>query len=71
MLLCYLKSYSNCCIIAFKRIETNEVFTFELSKKVNDFVLLLKFFNTNRNELIIGYNMENFYNIVFNFIISL
>lgn len=70
MLLCYLKSYSNCCIIAFKRIETNEVFTFELSKKVNDFVLLLKFFNTNRNELIIGYNMENFYNIVFNFILT-
>lgn len=69
MLLCYLKSYSNCCIIAFKRIETQEVFTFELSNKYNDFLLLLKFFNKNRNELLIGYNMENFYNIVFNFIL--
>lgn len=69
MLLCYLKSYSNCCIIAFKRIETEEIFTFELSRNYNDFLLLLKFFNNNRNELLIGYNMENFYNIVFNFIL--
>lgn len=70
MLLCYLKSYTNCCIISFKRIETGENFIFELSKRYNDFNILLKFFKSNNNELFIGYNMEKFYNIIFNFIFS-
>lgn len=70
MLLCYLKSYTNCCIISFKRVETGENFIFELSKRYNDFNILLKFFKSNNNELFIGYNMEKFYNIIFNFIFS-
>lgn len=70
MLLCYLKSYTNCCIISFKRVETGETFVFELSKRYNDFQIFLKFMRSNNNELFIGYNMENFYNIIFNFIFS-
>lgn len=70
MLLCYLKSYTNCCIISFKRIETGENFIFELSKRYNDFNILLKFLKSNNNELFAGYNMEKFYNIIFNFIFS-
>ena len=70
MLLCYLKSYTNCCIISFKRVETGENFIFELSKRYNDFNILLKFLKSNNNELFAGYNMEKFYNIIFNFIFS-
>ena len=70
MLLCYLKSYTNCCIISFKRVETGENFMFELSKRYNDFNILLKFLKSNNNELFAGYNMEKFYNIIFNFIFS-
>lgn len=70
MILFSLKSYRNFCLFVFYNMKTKEISFFEISDYYNDLKGLLIYLKNNQNNFIVGYNMENYYNYILNFILG-
>lgn len=70
MILFSLKSYRNFCLFIFYNIKTKETSFFEISDYYNDLKGLLIYLKNNQNNFIVGYNMENYYNYILNFVLG-